>query len=53
MLIGMIGLVTGLTLLNIAFYELRVIKFNKDKDIMNAYVQRRLERKHDSNTRTN
>lgn len=54
MIIGIIGLITALGLFNIAHYELRVIKFNKDKDLMEAYRQRRFKSKYvDPDTRPN
>lgn len=53
MLVGVVGLITGLILFNMAFYEFRVIKFNKDKDLMEAYCQRRFRRRYGSNRRTN
>lgn len=53
MIIGIVGLITSLVLLNMAYYEVRVIKFNKDKDLMEAYCQRRFRRKYGSDTGTN
>jgi hypothetical protein len=48
MIIGIIGLITFLGLGNMLFYELRVKKFEKDQDIMKAYLQRRFNKKYGS-----
>jgi hypothetical protein len=48
MIIGIIGLITLLGLGNMLFYELRVIKFQKDQDLMEAYREKRFKRKYGS-----
>jgi hypothetical protein len=48
MIIGIIGLITFLGLGNMLFYELRVVKFQKDQDLMEAYRTRRFKRKYGS-----
>lgn len=40
MIIGLFGLVVILLIMNMAFYEFRVVKTSKkDKDLINAYVE--------------
>lgn len=47
MLIALLGIVTILLMLNMAFYEYRVLKpFKKDKDVFNAWVRLQLRRKY-------
>lgn len=47
MIILLIGLITLATIVNITYHEYRIIKKDNDKDLMNAYVNRRLNRKYD------
>jgi hypothetical protein len=50
MIIGIIGLITLLALSNMLYYEIRVIKFDKNQDLMEAYCTRRFKRKYGSHT---
>lgn len=46
MIILLIGIITCITLFNIAYYEYRVVKKEKQRDIMQAYINLQLNRRY-------